>query len=359
MNCIGCSACYNACQFEAIEMKQNAEGFLYPVLNNSKCVKCNKCYEVCPMDKEQKINENFIIYAGYDKEKKLVKNSSSGGLFSRFARYILKENGLVYGAGFEELELKHLEIDSLDNLIKISGSKYLQSDINMSYNKIRMVINCNKKILFSGTSCQIAGLKSYLKYFNLDDYKNLYTIAVICHGVPSIKIFNDYINFLEKKYNSKVNGINFRDKINGWENYYTTIYFDNGKKQVKKAAHNRYMIGFLRNYYLRKSCYDCKFKGTLKDIDIILGDAWGIKKIYPDIYNKNGTSVMIINSEKGQNLYSKISKCFKLKKIDYSFIKKYNSCVYKPVKGQKQRAKFFEDYNLNGFEYVYKKFMKR
>lgn len=359
MDCVGCGACYNACQFGAIEMVYNDEGFLYPVLDCSKCVMCKKCHEVCPINRKQNLNEKFKVYAGYDKKEYIVKKSSSGGLFPRFARYIIRQNGLVYGAGFENLKLKHLEIDSLEDLIKISGSKYIQSDMNIIYNKVRMAINYNREVLFSGTSCQIAGLKSYLKYFELDNYPKLYTIAVICHGVPSVKVFNDYINFLEKKYNSKIININFRDKINGWQNYYTNINFANGKKQVKKAAHNRYMIGFLRNYYLRKSCYDCKFKGTIKDIDIILGDAWGIKKIYPDIYNKNGTSVLIINSEKGQDLYNKIYKCFTLKKIDYTFIKKYNPCIYKSVKGENQRTKFFEAYKLNGFEYVYKNFMKR
>ncbi len=356
-DCVGCGACYNVCEFNAIKMIYDVEGFVYSKINIDKCVKCNKCLTVCPVINKPDINKKFNIYAGYDKNKNIVKMSSSGGLFRRFAKYILNQNGIVFGVGFDELKLKHLEINSLDNLNKICGSKYVQSYIGDSYKKVKIALNENKKILFSGTPCQISGLKSYLKYFGLDNNSNLFTIAIVCHGVPSTKIFNDYINLLQNKYNSKVKNINFRNKLKGWQNYYITIEFDD-KKIIQKASKNSYMIGFLKNYYLRKTCYNCKFKETIKDIDILLGDAWGIKNNYPDIYNKNGTSILIINSKQGEYLYKKNLKYLKLKKINYNFVKKYNPCIYKSVKDIIKRKNFFELYLSEGFKYVYIKFMR-
>lgn len=349
--CTGCTACVNSCPKNAIKMEYNNEGFLYPVVEQKKCVNCGLCKKKCPI-LNTKLNKSLnICYVGYTKDNNEIMKSSSGGIFCLLSNNILKDKGIVIGASFNEKQvLNHVVIEEKNEIQRLLGSKYMQSNLNGIFNLIKKEVN-KRKVLFVGTPCQVAGLKSYLGR----EYENLITIDLICHGVPSQKMFQKYIEYLEKINNDKLITYNFRDKSTGWDTYSNCVKFR--RKEFKELASKNYYMGlFLSNNALRESCYNCNFKLGNKYSDITLGDFWGIKNYYHEMYNKNGTSAIIINTKKGNEVFNNISDFIMYKKCKIEEIIDGNNSLIKSSNRPNGREKFYIDIDNLEFSKLYYKY---
>lgn len=352
--CTGCTACASICPKNAITMIEKNDGFKYPVIDQEKCINCGLCKKICPvlsLQSNQSINK---CYVGYSKDSNDKEKSSSGGIFSLVANYILDSKGLVIGAAFNnENKLVHISIDNKNDLLKLKGSKYLQSDLENVFKLVKEKVS-TQKILFVGTPCQVAGLKAYLK----KDYDNLFCIDLFCHGVPSPKLFLKYVKELENKYNSKLLNYNFRDKTTGWDTYSTTAQLEN-KTISELRTKNNYMKLFLSDIALRESCYNCSFKLGNKYSDITVGDFWGVKNHYPEMYSKNGVSAIIINSKKGQDIFETLKEKISYKECQLDEIVLGNkSLKYSSIKPIK-RETFFRELDEQSIERLTKKYVKK
>lgn len=356
-NCTSCFACYNICPKNAIIMKEDKEGFKYPVIDEEKCVKCGLCEKVCPVINSRlklEREEKPEVYAAWSKDEFTRIDSTSGGVFSEFARNIYHKGGYVCGAIYnKENMVEHILSNDENDLDNIRSSKYLQSDINNIYKKIKEKLEADKIVLMCGSPCQIAGLYNFLG----KEYVNLYTCDFICRGMNSPKIFKGYLKSLESKYNSKVKKIKFKNKIHGWHNFSTRIDFENGKKYIGGRYVDSYMLGYLRyNAFMRPSCYDCKFKGLPKKSDITLADFWGIENIAPEMDENKGTSMILINSSKGKLLFDEIKANIKYKQIKSDKVFKDNVCNTTSPEKTEARRKVFENIDNMTYEELNKKF---
>lgn len=302
--CCGCWACASICPKNCITMIDDEQGFFYPKVDEQKCVHCGKCVKVCPCEKGvQKDSKIPKAYAVYAKDDILRMKSSSGGVFTLVAEYILEQGGVVFGASFDEcFMVVHKKIETIEQLNKLRGSKYLQSRIEKTYAEVKQELIAGKCVMYTGTACQIEGLKRYLS----KEYDKLYTIDVLCHGVPSPKVWEKYLEEQKKINDSNIININCREKSEGWNNFSVKIDFENGTTYEKNFKEDAYMKMFLQNICLRPSCYQCMFKDINRISDITLGDCWGIKNSMPDMDDDKGTSVVLVHSNKGQSLFDAI-----------------------------------------------------
>ena len=337
--CCGCSACYNVCPVNAIKMELDDHGFIYPKINEDVCIHCNQCKTVCPILNTPNISKDSKIYGGFKKDLEQRIQSSSGGLFSSLAEYVLDCGGIVYGVSFDSNQLvHHIAIDKKKDLYKIKGSKYLQSKIDKCYSEIKKLLIEEKLILFSGTPCQIAGLKSYLK----KEYTNLITVDVVCHGVPSSTVWLEYLKTLESK--SKVEYVNFRNVSNGLSKATVDYYGNNEIVYQEEYKNGIFMKGFIKNLYTRPSCFHCKFKGIERCSDITIGDFWSVKEYYPEIADDYGTSAIIVHTEKGEEILEKISDQLKLWSSTKDKIILWNECIVQSTKFNEKSVEFYERY---------------
>ncbi|WP_162302512.1 Coenzyme F420 hydrogenase/dehydrogenase, beta subunit C-terminal domain [Acetivibrio mesophilus] len=336
-DCCGCSACAQRCPKKCITMKENFEGFLYPNINNAACISCGLCEKVCPIqNKEEK--ESFLgAYVAYANDLQLRERSSSGAIFSLCVERVLEMGGVVFGAAFDEdFAVQHIKIDKLEELWKLQGSKYLESCIGNSFNEAEQFLKQGRTVLFSGTCCQIEGLKHFLGC----EYDNLFTIDVLCHGVPSPKVWKRYWSEKNKLY-GKGQSVSFRDKENGWKQYDVKFTFENDKVYKESAYKNPYMKLFLNDICLRLSCHDCKFKSLNRLSDITLGDSWGIEKYKPHMDDDKGTSVVLIHSEKGRRLFDSCKEKMTFEEAEVDKILPPSADSRKSVLMHPKRDKFF------------------
>ena len=350
--CTGCTACKNICPKNAISMKVGYDGFLYPEIDQSKCINCGLCKKTCPVI-NTKSNESINkCYVGYAKDEDIRFNSSSGGIFTLLANYVLDNNGIVIGAAFDENnKLNHIAITNKEGLEKLRGSKYLQSGLNEIFSFVKDTVKTNK-VLFVGTPCQVAGLKAFIK----NDYNNLICVDIICHGTPSPKLFDKYVKELESK-NGKLLNYNFRDNSTGWDSYSNTMKYED-KKVSERNNENKYMRLFLSNIALRQSCYNCNFKLGNKYSDITLGDFWGVKNYYPEMYNDKGVSCIIINTKLGTELFDNIKNICEYKECKLEEIVLGNPSIKEPCKLPQKREEFFseiDNYSINDLTNKYVK----
>lgn len=305
-DCNGCHACASVCPKKCISMVSDEEGFLFPNVDANKCVNCNLCDKVCPLKKaSQKPLFNPIAYSGYNKNKQVQLESSSGGIFTLLAEEILSRGGVVFGASFnEKFEVVHTCVDNTEDLAKLRGSKYVQSRIGQCFVDVKAILNGggNKPVLFTGTPCQIAGLLSYLG----KSYDNLYTQDFICHGVPSPLVWEKYKEKQVLKYNSPLSQVFFRDKSKSWLSFGMKLTFECGDTYFQIHQKDEMFDAFLKNKCLRESCYSCAFKSRNRLSDITLADYWGVNIIRRRQFNKNGTSLILVHSQKGKELIDKI-----------------------------------------------------
>lgn len=346
--CVGCRACEKSCPKKAIVMKEDKEGFIYPSIDCDKCINCSICVKSCPTKFNVKEDTVKKIYAATSKNHERIKKSASGGVSDVIAKYIIENNGVVFGSAYDSnYNVHHVKIDNIGDLDRIKSSKYVFSDTKNTYIEAKEALLKGKKVLYTGTSCQIDGLIHFLKGVNCD---NLYTVNIICHGVPSNKLFKLYISWLEKKEKSKVVNYNFRSKEKyGWGTN-LKIEFLNGKKVYKDLFNDPYGIDFLKGKNYRESCYNCKYANLDRIGDFTLGDFWGINESNPEFYNEEGVSVVLINSEKGIELFEKIKE-----DIKYIECTKEAACVKQtnlimPTPRHQKRDNYYKKMDLSIFD---------
>ncbi len=296
-----------------------------------------------------------ITYAAFNIDEEERKASSSGGIFVLLAHYILDEGGVVYGVAMNDSCdcAEYIRIDKIENLSKIMGSKYIQARINDTFFNVKEDLNSDKLVLFSGTGCQVNGLKNYLSR----EYKNLFCVDVVCHGVPSPKLWKMYKEYIEHKSKAILKSVNFRCKKIGWNEFGVNETFSKNKTVYTSRRINPYMKMFLFNLCLRPSCYECTAK-SLRYADLTIADFWGIDLIEPSINDNKGVSMVIVRTKKGNELFSKIKKKIKYKQVDYEQAIVNNSAEYKSVSKPENRESFFEDMNNTSFDYLQKKYAK-
>ena len=344
--CCGCSACAQSCPKHCINMSEDEEGFQYPQVNSNLCINCGLCEESCPIF-EKKVPQIPIETVGaVNLKRSVVEKSSSGGIFSALSEHVINKGGVVFGASYnEKWDVCHSWVSDISSLNRFRGSKYVQSSIGKSYREVRDFLMKDREVLFSGTPCQVAGLKSFLK----KDYEKLLTVEVACHGVPSPKVYRDYLKYVSKDRIESITEISFRNKRKGWLHYRFIINaMIKGKKKIilnEKRSDNYYMQSFLKNYNLRPSCYECSFKAGCSNADLTLADFWGVWDIAPDFFHKTGVSIILINSIKGKANVEQLD----IEKIivDYSNVVKYNSCLIHSSIKPSNRSLFWQYWQNN------------
>lgn len=354
--CCGCSACFNVCVKNAISMAANNEGFLYPNIDESICVKCGACELACPVLHTSKINKDTLpeAYAVQNKDEKIRMDSTSGGAFTAIARYVLSKGGVVFGAVFnEKFDVVHSYIETDAELSKIRRSKYVQSCIGKTYKQAKTFLDQGRWVCFSGTPCQIAGLKRYLR----KDFENLVTIDIACHGVPSPLFWRKYKDYQEKKFASKINFADFRYKKNGYSSSVMALHFENGKTYYHGHESDYMLKAFFAEIVSRKSCYNCNFKSLQRLSDFTIFDCWSIGHFEKSMNDNKGTTTLLIQSSKAAEIWTMISSNFRSKKIPVdTAISLDGNMIVSSVKKNPQRTEFFEDLENEDFESVCKKY---
>ena len=339
--CTGCSACEQNCPQKCIQIKQNEQGFAYPKIDYDKCIGCRICQKKCPVKNKYKDdNQTPQTYACINKDQDVKMSSSSGGVFSALAHWVINQGGVVYGAAFDDnFKLKHQRAESIDGLDKFRSSKYLQSDTSGVFNKVKEDLEAGKQVLFSGTPCQIGGLYSVLD----KKYDNLLTVDLVCHGVPSPMVWDKYLKFREQEAASVSDKVSFRDKKTGWKKYSLTIGFKNGDEYSKPLTEDLYMRGFLSHIFIRNSCTSCSFKNVHRQADITLADFWGVEKLYPDLNDDKGVSLVMIHSPKGSDAFLQVKDTLVTQTVDFESAISQNSSMTASVKINPLSKRFYKD----------------
>lgn len=360
--CCGCTACLHVCPVKCITMKEDEEGFQYSVIDEKKCIHCCKCKEVCPIcniiENSNKKTETFV---GYSKDEQIRKQSSSGGIFTIISEWIIQQEGVVFGAAFDEkFEVHHIVVETKEELEKLRGSKYVQSRLENIYPEVKRYLQMKRKVLFTGTACQISGLKKYLN----KEYKNLYTVDVLCHGVPSPKIWRMYLEEKKNQYDSSIKKIEFRNKEKGWNNFSVNIEFANLQRYCVQFFEDKYMRLFLGNMDLRPSCYKCRFKGIPRVSDMSIGDSWGIGKYMPDMDDDKGTSVILIHSSNGKRMLNAIEERIMVREARLNEVLPSTAESRKSVLMHPNRSKYLESVKRGEsfdilYAYMKKSFLQR
>lgn len=346
-DCYGCGACSNKCPVSAISMEYDEDGFLFPEIDETRCINCGQCLNACPVVNFKKRNhtepECYAVWANQD----LRMKSSSGGMFSLLADYILKQNGYVCGASFTDdyQYVEHIIISDSSELDKLRRSKYVQSNTGQTYKIIQELLKNGKKVLFSGCPCQVAGLYTFLE----KKYDNLYTVDVVCHGGNSVKAYHAFLK--ERAKGRNIKSINFREKeVYGWGTP-SVIHFENGDIFREGASTCTWYKGFLNGIINRKVCGKCPFATQIRQSDITLADFWGIEKYKPELNDNRGTSMVLLNNVQGQELF----ECVKInmtlcEKVPYEFGWKRNGQLYKAQKSHIHRDLFFQVLDKYGYD---------
>ena len=314
-NCTGCRACEQQCSRNAIAMRADFEGFLYPKIDTEKCNNCGLCEKTCPMLRDDLQNSVLETIAAKNLNKEQILRSASGGVFAAIAEVILEQGGVVFGCAFDEnIVAGHIFAENLNELCKLQGSKYVQSDTKNTYSQAKEFLRQNRKVLYSGTPCQVAGLKAFLG----KDYENLITIDLICHGVPSPKLFAKYIEWLGKKMGGRIIYYDFRNKEQGGWRYGLKAETEI-KSEYLKTSLDPYLLSFSKKETLRECCYSCKYKCETRTGDLTIGDYWGIfsKKVHPDFFSRDGVSVILVNTHNGRKIFENIKN--KVESIQSTF----------------------------------------
>ncbi len=312
------------------------------------------CERVCPvLNKTKEFLDKPVTYGAKNKNEEIRKNSSSGGVFYPLAENVIANNGVVFGAKFnDEFEVIHSYAQTIEEVKAFCTSKYVQSRIGESFKECKKFLEQNRLVLFTGTPCQINGLKSFLQ----KDYENLICMDFICHGTPSPKFWKLYKNYREKKSASRIVKTSFRHKNYGWMRYSMSFSFANDIEYLCTLDKDPYLQIFLKDYCLRNSCYDCASKGFRRASDITVADFWGIKELYPEHFDDKGVSLVFVNTQKGKNIIQSVEQKLELFPADFEKATKYNPSYSKSVLMPKQREKFFVDLDKLPFKKILKKY---
>ena len=365
-DCCGCNACAQICPKQCITMQEDNEGFLYPRVDTENCIDCHLCERICPVSNHGMERKPLKVYAAINKDEEVRKQSSSGGIFTALAEQVIKQGGVVFGARFDERwQVKHDYTETMEGLAAFRGSKYVQSRIGNTYQEAEQFLKVGRKVLFSGTPCQIAGLRNYLR----KEYDNLLMVDFICHGVPSPMVWRRYLkeevarqcdrknSVLSHPIHEEdvlVEGISFRDKTMGWKkfSFALTLSTTNGSGDkiqfcsCSPMTKNEYLRGFMSNVYLRPSCYSCAFKCLKSKSDITLGDFWNIRLYNKHLDDNQGLSLMLLNNSRGLCLANAIRS-----EVAFYSIPNYdinsNFALMNSVVASNKRSCFYDLYNTH------------
>lgn len=350
-DCCGCTACASICAHDAITMKPDALGFLYPEVDKDKCVDCGLCDKVCAFNDHYDTSLNLekpLVYGARHKDMNEVETSRSGAAFIAISDYILEQGGVVYGAGYtDHFRVVHKRATTKEERDEFKGSKYVQSDMTGVFRQVKKDLRDGLTVLFSGTPCQTSGLNSYVgKRLR----ENLFLVDIVCHGVPSPYMWRDYIAYLEKKQGSPIVWVNFRDKQKyGWAAHHETFKFKTGGGKMS------FTFLFYKHIMFRKSCGNCHFANTKRPSDITIADFWGWEKTDKNFNADNkGCSLVLLNTEKGRKLFEAVHDRLNTMPVKLEDCLQPN--MMHPSEIHPKREQFENDYSRRGFKYVYFKY---
>lgn len=338
--CSGCAACRAVCPKSAIVMQPDSEGFLYPVIDTKACISCGKCRSVCPVLNRPQPREPQAVYAAIAKDTDLRQESSSGGVFSLLARQTLAKGGLVFGAAwdYDNYAVRIISVRDESGLAALRGSKYVQADVGNAYVQVREALQKGINVLYSGTPCQIAALNRVLG----KPYANLLTVEVICHATPSPLAFRKYAAQRERAAGAKITRIFSRSKDCSWKRYAMSLSFhDNDIAYLKPVTEDTFLRGFLAELYNRPSCHACSVRELRSGADITLADYWNVHRKFPAMDDDRGTSVVLVNTEKGAEAFAAIQPDCRVAVSDYADIRRTNPAVYSSSSPHPKRGRFF------------------
>ena len=344
--CAICGACINVCPVDAISLDKVHLDFRYPQINEDICIHCNQCEKACPIlgNKGNPDDGYPVAFAAKSENDPMRMRSSSGGAFYELADQMLRDGGYVCGAVFDdEFHVKHILSNAKEDILRMMGSKYAQSDMGYCYREVKDVLEKGCKVLFSGCPCQVAGLRTFLG----KEYPNLLLVELICHGIPSDHMLQTYIGMQERKYGARLTRMEFRNKKKGWHNSSVRMEFGHHRTYSKPITADAYMNGFLGSVTLKPTCYQCHFRNFTAGSDIILGDFWGAEVELPEDDNK-GISAILVNSGKGMDI---IDRCnLALTPANVETVIKYNKNLLCSAAVSPQRSSFYAHADTNGLE---------
>lgn len=351
--CSGCRACQQACPCNAIQMRADDEGFLYPHIIEEKCVKCGKCENICPVHSPVSKSSIDEIYAVQSKDAESLSNSSSGGVFAVLADVFIKNQGVVFGCVLENNSATIISTTKQEKINQMQGSKYVSSDTGNTYQEAKQLLDSGVSVFYTGTPCQIAGLRAFLG----KDYENLITMDFLCHGVPSAEIFKENIKYIEQKYKGELSEYKFRDKsLKGWG--HVTSFCVKGKKHYQPGKLNAYFCGFINNYLNRYICYSCPFRGQERMSDFTVGDFWGYDT--EKVNTQKGVSFIAINLDKGKKMFEeKLKDSFFVESTTVATVSKMNSSILSGKESEipNERKSIYKYVKDNGYQKTVKKFL--
>lgn len=311
--CCGCTACYSICPVQCIAMRPDEEGFLYPVVDASKCMQCGACEKVCPINSHRIFNIQPMAYAVQNKENETLYHSAAGGAYSAIAKVVINKGGIVYGAAYtKDFDVAHVGTERMEKIKIFRSSKYVQSRQEDNFHIIKKQLKSGKMVCFSGTPCQVAGLKTYLGKV----YKNLITVDLVCKGVASPEVLRQYVQLMEKQHNSKIVGMNFKRKTYGYHSSTMSVDFANGETYSKGGITDPMMRSFRANICLRPSCEECAFKEEARRSDLTLFDCWHYEYLSGKKDDDRGHTAVLVHTEKGREMFLECEKYLDIQTID-------------------------------------------
>jgi coenzyme F420-reducing hydrogenase beta subunit len=349
--CDGCEACTSACPASCIELREDGEGFRYPRIDPAACTECGVCEEVCPALSPAPAPgaPAPAVFAARTLDAATREASSSGGVFSAIAEDVLARGGAVFGARFDaELELRHAAAERAADLAPLRGSKYLPSLVGEAFGAVRRCVEEGRPALFVGTPCQVGGLRAFLGSRGAEG--SLVAMDLVCHGVPSLRAFRAYTAWLERRHASRVTGVRFRDKREGWRRFQVVASFEDGGEYRRPFGDDPYMRAFLWNLCLRPACHACRWARLPRVGDLTLGDYWGIEAVRPDLDDDRGTSAVLVNTARGEQALARVRDRLALEPTPLEAAVAGNVCLVRPVAASPRRAAFMRDLAVLSFE---------
>ena len=338
--CCGCTACMSVCPKQCISMEVDSEGFLYPVVDQSLCIDCEACVRTCPFHHPAESHKPEEVFAAINTNEGIRMESSSGGVFTIMAEKVINDGGVVFGAKYTaDWQVEIVPAETIDELAAFRGSKYLQARMGNSLQQCKQFLRDGRKVLFSGTPCQIAGLKHYLR----KDFDNLIAVDFVCHGVPSPKVWGRYLSEVTNAGRKAIRDIKFRDKPQGWKRFNFTLDYEESEKSYSISSYNgdnHYMRAFLSDMILRPSCYNCQAKSGRSQSDITIGDFWGIETVLPSMDDDKGTSLVLVHTEKGKQIFADAQ--VKTEVVAYEDAFAHNPAIEHSARAHDHRQGFFK-----------------
>lgn len=358
--CTGCSVCANICPKSAIIMKPDEKGFLYPDLDRERCIGCELCINRCPVNNITDPVDHYKkpkVYAAWSLDEDIRISSTSGGIFSELAKKVLLDGGCVAGARYDDSHLvRHDIVENIDELIKLRQSKYIQSDVNDVYLKVKEELVHGKQVMFVGSPCEIDGLRHFLG----KEYSNLILCDFVCRGTNSPKAYIAYLEDLENRYQSKVKRVWFKNKTYGWNLFSTKIIFENGREYIADRNQDAFMLGYIHyNLFMRDCCSSCMYKRLPRISDITLADFWGVGSHRIELDEDKGTSLVMLNSDKGRMLFDSIHAQIYSSECPFEWAVEGNTCILNVAKKNKYSDAFFKELDSVPFEKLIHIYVRR